>query len=68
MFGPERILSATQPKVGSWGVAPETFLLPRPLVLQKRLFEQGPHRSGWGSEELCFRHAIKFLLRKNAKI
>ena len=68
MFGPKRILSATKPKVMSWGVAPETFLLPRPVVLQKRLFEQGPHRSGWGSEELCFRHAIKFLLRDNVKI
>ena len=38
MFGPERILTATQPIVGSNGVAPETFLLPRPLVLRKRLF------------------------------
>ena len=26
MIGQERILTVTQPKVGSWAVAPETFL------------------------------------------
>ena len=37
MFGPERILAATQTIEGPKGVAPETFLLPRLLVLRKHM-------------------------------
>ena len=35
---PERILTATQSKEGSGGMASDTFLLPCPLVLQKCFF------------------------------
>ena len=41
---PERILTAIQPKVGSRGVGPETFVLPCPLLFWKRLFKQGPQK------------------------
>ena len=41
---PEQILTARQPKIGSRDVAPKLFLLPRPLVLRKHLFKQGPQK------------------------
>ena len=62
-FGPERILTAAQPKVGSWGVAPENVLLPRPLVLRKRLFEQGLRKRGRGLRGF-FCHLIQFFIEK----
>ena len=65
MFGPERILIATQPNVGSWGVAPENVILPRPLVLRKRLFGQGLGKRGRGLRGFVFCHLIQFLLKKN---
>ena len=64
MFSPERILTATPPKVGSWGVAPENVHLPRTLVLRKRLFEQGLRKRGRGLRGFVFCHLIQFLLKK----
>ena len=40
-------------KVGSRSIPPETFILLRPIVFWRRLFEQGPQK--WGVGNLGFR-------------
>ena len=52
MFGPERIMTASQPEVGSRGVAPETFLLPRPFG--NAFFSRDRTEPGWGLRGLSF--------------
>ena len=64
MFGPERILTATQPIVGPKGVAPENVLLPRPLVLRKRLFEQGSRKRGRGLRGFGFLPSYSVFVEK----
>ena len=64
MFGPEPILTATQPKEGPRGVAPKNFLNHALLFFGNAFFSRDCTEAGGGLRGLCFSPFFSVFLEK----